>query len=220
MKPFKIRCSAISQIMTNPRSKGEILSETSKTYCENWAKEQIYARRIEIASKYMQKGVECEANSIAEISRYYGQPFEKNEQYFEDDFTTGTPDIITSDTVIDVKNSWDFTTFPLFETDPPKQYVMQLQGYMHLTGRHHASLIFALSDMPESLIEREAWAKARREGVDFTPELLSEMTERYTYMDIADKFRFKRYDFDFDVNFVASVIERVELCRNYINSII
>ena len=41
MKEFKIRCSAIGKIMTNPRSKTETLSKTTKTYLEEWSKEQI-----------------------------------------------------------------------------------------------------------------------------------------------------------------------------------
>ena len=40
---FKIRCSAIGQIMTNGRS-GDGLSQTAKSYCENWVKEKIYSK--------------------------------------------------------------------------------------------------------------------------------------------------------------------------------
>ena len=56
MKEFKIRCSAIGKIMTNARSKTETLSKTTKTYLEEWSKEQIYKRKKEVFSKYIDKG--------------------------------------------------------------------------------------------------------------------------------------------------------------------
>ena len=40
MIPFKIRCSAIGQIMTNSRKKGE-LSKTTQSYLDLWIKEKI-----------------------------------------------------------------------------------------------------------------------------------------------------------------------------------
>ena len=39
---FKIRASASGKLMVNPRSKLETLSETTKTYVKEWAKEHIY----------------------------------------------------------------------------------------------------------------------------------------------------------------------------------
>ena len=41
MQDFKIRCSAIGKIMTDPRSKSEALSETTKTYCRQWLTEKV-----------------------------------------------------------------------------------------------------------------------------------------------------------------------------------
>jgi hypothetical protein len=52
LKEFKIRCSAIGQIMTNPRSNTEVLSETTKTYCQNWVKEQIYGIEKQIKAAF------------------------------------------------------------------------------------------------------------------------------------------------------------------------
>ena len=60
MKQFKIRCSAIVQIMTNPRAKKDVeaglLSATTKTYYQDWYKEQLYKRRKTFSNKYVQKG--------------------------------------------------------------------------------------------------------------------------------------------------------------------
>jgi len=39
---MKIRCSALGKIMTSPRSKSELLSQTAKTYVHELAIEHLY----------------------------------------------------------------------------------------------------------------------------------------------------------------------------------
>ena len=136
---FKIRCSAIGQIMTNSRTKGQ-LSKTAQSYVETWIKEQIYKRRKVITTKYMDKGNMVENESISFAGRVLNADITKNEQRYENELLIGTPDVITEDYVIDVKNSWDCFTFPLFyENVPNKDYFYQAQGYMALTGLSHYS---------------------------------------------------------------------------------
>jgi hypothetical protein len=57
---MKIRCSAIGKIMTNPKTKGESLSQTTKTYLQELAVEEIYGIRKEFSSRYTDKGNEVE----------------------------------------------------------------------------------------------------------------------------------------------------------------
>jgi len=45
MKLFKARASSSGKLMTKPRSKSEVLSKTTKSYLEEWTKEQIYGVR-------------------------------------------------------------------------------------------------------------------------------------------------------------------------------
>ena len=61
---FKIRASSAGKLMTNPKNKTETLSETTKTYLEEYLKEQIYGVRKEIDSKYITKGIELEDDAI------------------------------------------------------------------------------------------------------------------------------------------------------------
>ena len=116
MKELKIRCSAIGKIMSNPRSKGELLSATTKTYIKELVLEHKYGIKKEINSRYLDKGnqVEDMAIELAEQALGLGFVF-KNELYFENDHLTGTPDIITDTLIVDVKSSWNGTTFPMFE---------------------------------------------------------------------------------------------------------
>jgi len=52
-KNFKIRASGAGSIMTNPRSKTELLSQTTTTFVYDWIKESIYVVKKQIKSKYL-----------------------------------------------------------------------------------------------------------------------------------------------------------------------
>ena len=62
---MKIRASSIGKIMTNPKTKGESLSQTTKTYLQELAVEEVYNIRKEFSSRYTDKGNEVEELSIA-----------------------------------------------------------------------------------------------------------------------------------------------------------
>jgi hypothetical protein len=217
MKQFKIRCSAIGDIMTNPRNKKDSLSKTTMGYLENWVKENIIYNRIKKSeSKYFDKGNLMEEPSLDYIAEHLGYGMlVKNEEYFEDDFITGTPDVILKDHLIDVKNSWDCFTFPLFFWGTPnKGYYWQAQGYMHLTGRDSYKLIYVLMDTPEHLIENEYKYNKNKEN-----ESLEEFSEYYKYDKINPKHRIKVFDIKRNQEDIDSIIERVKECRNYVNQL-
>lgn len=195
---FKCRASAAGLLMTNPRNKGEQLSETTKTYVQEWFKEKIYGVRKEISSKYIDKGLEFEDFSIDKMIEWLDLPFAiKNQDCFEDDFFTGEPDLLLPDRVIDAKNSWDCFTFPLFDTEiPTKGYEYQVQTYMHLTGLKKASVVYILLDTPET-----KWSSP------------------ISYENVPKEYRIKKFDFEYDPEIIAKLQERVLLCREYINQL-
>jgi hypothetical protein len=213
MKDFKIRCSAIGKIMTNARSKTETLSKTTISYLEEWTKEQIYSRRKEIFSKYLDKGNAVEVDSLDFIKTHLNyKQLEKNEESFENDFLTGTPDAILDDHIIDVKNSWDCFSFPLFfNSIPNKDYYYQAQGYMALTGIDRYKLIYTLMDTPEDLIQREYFGDQSTDLVEFA--------SKYKYSDIEPQYRIKVFDIYRNDEDIENIYNRVDECRQYINSL-
>jgi len=222
MKIFKCRASAIGQIMTNDRS-GKAMGETAKSYCEQWIKEQLYDRKKDFSNKYTQKGNETEDNSLDFIAKCLNYGFIlKNEERFENEYVCGTPDAILEDVIIDVKNSWDCFTFPLFAKKiPTKDYYYQLQAYMWLTGVHHAKLIYTLSDTPQHLIEKEAYWYAKNNGYsELDVELYEEFEKKMTYTDVDDKLKIKIFDIEFDDAVIDAIKSRVIECRNYIETLI
>lgn len=215
MKDFKIRCSAIGQIMTNAISKNEVLGQTAKTYCEDWLKEQIYKRKKTITNKYVEKGLVMEDNGLDYIAEELGYGMLiKNEQFFENEYMTGTPDVILKDHLIDVKNSWDAFTFPLFSDNIDKNYYYQAQGYMALTGLDSYKLIYVLMNTPEYLIEKE-YTYNNFYDMDY-----EEFEKYYLYDDIDSKYRIKVFDIQKDDTVINEINERVLECRKYIETLV
>jgi hypothetical protein len=197
--------------MTPAKAKGGGLSETAKSMLVTWYKEKLYGRKKEIQSKYMTKGNTCEDAAIEYINKLYGTDHKKNEDHFEDTYLHGTPDIIGEDVILDIKNSWDFTTFPLFSSYlPNRDYMYQLQGYMMLTGKRKGAIVYTLMDLPDDQIELEY----RRSGG--TGLVTPEFKANYKYADIADKLRVKRFDIDYDEELATAVLDKVEEARKFI----
>ena len=199
MKDFKIRASAAGQIMTNPQKKTDLISKTTVTYVYNWLKESIYGVRKEINNKYLNKGITLEDEAIDSAITWLDLPFVlKNEKYFEDDFFCGTPDLILEDEVLDIKNSWDCFTFPLFENEiPTKDYFYQLQVYMHLTGKRKARLVYVLLNTPEDL----TWEKQN------------------DYSSLDKKYRIKTFSIEYDESVIEDLKQRVINIREFIKTI-
>jgi len=219
MKQFKIRASALGQIMTDGKAKGS-MGKICQSYCEQWLKEQLYGRKKEFSNKYTQKGQIMEDNSLDFIADELGYGMLiKNQQLFENDYMTGTPDALPTDLVIDVKNSWDCFTFPLLEDElPNKDYWWQMQSYMILAKCNKSKVIYVLSDTPLHLIEKQARYTAHDTGREYD-EVLAELTATMTYADIPNRYKIKVYDIPLDVDVEARIISRVEECRKYINKL-
>ena len=133
---------------------------------------------------------------------------------------TGTPDLILKDCVIDVKNSWDCFTFPLFETEiPNKDYFYQGQVYMHLTGKKKYKLIYTLLDTPKEIIEREAYYYANNNYLEYDEDLYKKFEKKMTYKDISDDLKIKVFEFDYCPKTIETIIERVKECRSIIEKL-
>lgn len=231
MKQFKCRASAIGNIVTMPRSKKDKeagkLSKTAEGYVQAWLKEQpeFYARRKEFYSKYTYKGNKVEDDSIDFAAEMLGYPLLfKNEDSYENDYITGTPDVIVADCVLDLKNSWDQSTFPIFETEvPSKDYWWQGQGYMWLTGRNHYKLVYTLTDAPSEQIAAEARRYCYANYLDldmYFGEVYEEMEYKMTYSDVPAKLKIKVFEFDYDLAAIDTITERVQASRNYIQNLL
>lgn len=221
-KTYKERASQVGKIMTNPRSKSEEISKTALAQIqERWLRDQFGIKR-EIWSKAMDKGIECEDDSIDLFARVHGLfNLEKNQEYFENDHFTGTPDLITEDCIIDIKSSWDGNTYPWFQDPnqiPSKDYYYQLQCYMDLCGKDRAILAYCLvnakEDMIQDEIRRQAW---QHKMIETTNEFDDKVRAQMEYDHIPEILRVKTFEIEKDQDMIDQMKERVELCRKFYN---
>jgi len=221
LKEFKIRASGIGDIMG---VKG--LGKTGETFCSNWLKESLYDRRKNFKNKYTEKGIVMEDEAIQYVKEQLGwrEDITKNDEWFEDDYFTGTPDILIEEesVVIDIKNSYDCYTFPLFETEiPTKGYDYQLQAYMALTGYEKAYLVYVLMDAPLDIMKAEmrrlSWAEGLRGEIP--DELYQKVKQEMTYSHLPAHLRIKIFEVVRDEKVIKQIKGRVDECRSYIEKV-
>lgn len=217
---FKFRCSSLGKLMTASRSKSEPLSKTTQSYLKQIHTEEVFNRRFEIRSKYLDKGIMVEEESITLYSKVKGELFLKNQERFTNEFITGEPDNIDGK-IRDIKSSWSFETFPLHEESiPNKDYYYQLQGYMALTGLDEAELIYCLVNTPDLLIEDEKRRQSWKLGfMELPVELAMEIEDNMRFEDIPENMRVKVFEVKKDNAVIEQIYERVELCRDYLNDL-
>lgn len=142
----------LGQLLDKKHAKPE-LSKTVQNYLKELHREELFGRTNDITSKYLDKGIQAEEKSLSLLCSVTGQWFQKNKERFNNDFISGEPDN-TQAIIRDIKSSWNFRTFPMYEAEiPNSDYYWQLQGYMDLTGIDHAELIYCLVDTPFKIIE-------------------------------------------------------------------
>jgi len=220
---MKIRCSSLGKIMTAPRSKSEVLSQTAKTYVEELAKEHLFGIKKVFKSRYTDKGNEVEEKAIELTEDVLGFEFlTKNENYYQNDWVKGTPDIITTSLVIDVKSSWSGDTFPFFETElPNKDYYYQVMGYMWLTGKKNALISYCLINTPEEIvndeIRRTAWGKYE---IEPSEETIRDVVALHSFDNIPKDRRVKAFHVEYNEGVVNEMKTRIEYCRTYFNELI
>ena len=159
------RCSALGHLMTEPKSKSEKISETTKKHLCDIYVSRVWGKSKETFTKFTNKGLMVEEDSLTLFSRHQRKFFTKNEVTLANPYIMGTPDVITSDMVIDIKSSWDAFTFIKTRFDLNKMYYWQLQGYMWLAQKEKAMLAYCLINTPDVIVQGEKRKLAWQSGI-------------------------------------------------------
>ena len=191
--------SSIGKLMTNGRGKNE-MGATAKSYIKQVAKENFYGYRSEINNKYIQKGLSQEQDSIDLLNTVRFEGYVKNTVRMVDELMTGECDIITNDSIIDIKTSWSLDTFPVMAEDGYDAiYEWQLRAYMRLYDKPKAELIYCMVTTSNELLNE--WENLDIHRVDH----------------IAPEKRITVLSFDRDEAKEKEMVERLELCTEYYN---
>lgn len=221
-KPLTVKMEEELALLLYKDSHPELPAGARKV-CELWVKQQLFSRRKEFTSKYTERGNASEAQAIEEICLHLGVSAKKNDEYFSDEWTEGTPDAIPDGVnfLFDAKCPWDCFTFPHFEKELPEpDYKWQGQVYLSLVpGKEICKFVYKLIDTPENIVQQEAKTWCFKNGEMLRPEIVDEMRERLTYKNIDPKYKIKIFDVVKDDAAIKALHERVEMCREYIGTI-
>lgn len=197
------------------------LSATTKNYLEQLHKEEVFGKCEELRSKYLDKGIQVEEQSITLYSELTNTLFIKNKERRNNHFITGEPDN-TQGKIRDIKSSWSLATFPMHDDRLTNvDYYWQLQGYMELFDKEDSELIYCLVDTPEELINDEMRRTGWKSGftADIPDELEAEIRSNMTFSDIPAQLRVKVFHVKRDRLAMRQLEEQVIRCRAYLNQL-
>lgn len=202
---MKFRCSSIGKLMTEPKSKSEgPLSVGAKTYIRELADQEIFGVDFVVSSKAMEKGIECESDSILLLNSVRKLSLRKNTERRSNDFITGECDLF--DSVLkrghDIKTSWSIATFPITSKDcEDKLYEWQMRGYMALWNADEWEVNYCLVDTPDRLI-------------GFEP------MELHFVSNIPEHMRVTTWTVKRDIEKEEAIFEKVKHARDYFRQVI
>lgn len=202
---MKFRCSSIGKLMTEPKSKSEgPLSVGTKTYIRELAAQEIFGVDFVVSSKAMEKGIECESDSILLLNSVRKLSLRKNTERRSNDFITGECDLF--DSVLkrghDIKTSWSIATFPITSKDcEDKLYEWQMRGYMALWNADEWEVNYCLVDTPDRLI-------------GFEP------MELHFVSNIPEHMRVTTWTVKRDIEKEEAIFEKVKHARDYFRQVI
>lgn len=199
------------------------LPKTCVSYLEQWVKEKVFNYRTELKSDYLDKGNMCEDEAIAMTIKEFGLPYnEKNEFFFENDYMTGTPDIIYQDEIIDTKCSFTPDTFPVFVDKPLKEhninYWWQGQSYMELCSVNNYSVAYCLVNTPKEIVDKLLYRGTQGLNFEASDRKHKEIVARHNFDNVPSSMRVKRFPFVRDPESAKAIEIRVKMCRKYINN--
>jgi hypothetical protein len=221
------RCSGTGSLMTDPKLKADKdagnLSETAKTFVEDkWLFEQFgFAESIK--NQYMDKGNFCEQDSMDLVSQVIDGGFRSRfNTKLQNDYVIGTPDIVLTDCVEDIKTSWNLKTF--FNAELSKMYYAQAQCYMWLTGKEKYRLIYSLVPTPQSMVLNECEKLVYKysknyENEDYIKECQQIQRNNDLIKELPTEKRVKVFAFDYDPQYIETLKIRIDKAREYYNTL-
>ena len=184
---MKFRASQLGKLMTSSRTKGEALGQTAKSYIIQKAKEDFFEYKTELTNKYVLKGIHQEQDSIDLLNAVRFENYKKYEHRAENEWLTGSCDIITEELIIDIKSSWSLETFPAtnYELKDLSEYEWQGRAYMWLYDRPRFELCYVMvSTADDILSDYDSYAIHKVDHIDPAKRITSIRFERDKELEI------------------------------------
>jgi hypothetical protein len=222
------------------------LSETCKTFLEDWFLDNFFERRIIANAKQMDKGNMVEAKSIAFAQRHFGKLLSKYEgDVLENDFIRGICDVETDSEILEFKSCYTYRTMPYFDSKiENKEHELQLMCYLSegMYNKEVGHVCYTLQDLPPEMLIDELRRLSPRKPTDlevfkhviqfvYTADGFEDAVSicadfgfeigKYNEMfkEIEPEYRFKSFELKRDEEVLAKIKQRVIECRAYIETL-
>jgi len=231
---IKFRASSWGNLLSEPVSKADReagkLSLTCQKELIKIYNRVVYGRVKDITTKQMDKGIQAEPDSIVLLSRVSGNFYYKNEDYLENEWFCGHPDIFSGDhiqnanEVLDIKTSWEMDSFmPKLIEEPDKGYIAQLNCYFSLTGAKSGAIAYCLVSAPINIVESEKKALLWKMNVisELSPEYLKaceELERLMVFEDIDYRERVIVQPVQRDEELIQKMKDKVPILRSWLQS--
>jgi hypothetical protein len=212
------------------------LSDTAKAFVRKIWLFMKKGVRLDIKSKFLDKGLYGEEDAITLISEVDGILYVKNEERRNNEDHTGECDVVKvingKKIVIDTKCSWSPDTF--MNAEPEINYEWQGRIYMELWDADEFHLKYCLVDAPPHLVQREKdsakWKYFSGDMTDAELDLFEKsMQPIYDQIDLNMVYstnpaftkaeRVKTFIFYRDKEKMKLMAERVKMAREYYKTI-
>jgi len=132
------------------------LSVGAKTCVEQLAKQLVYGYEEQMSSKYTEKGLLVEDQSIQLYNEVFFTNYTKNTERRTNDWITGECDICSPGRIIDIKSPWSLQTFPAtIAAGRAKGYEWQGRAYMMLWDVDEFEIAYCMVSTPDDLVGYE-----------------------------------------------------------------
>lgn len=206
------------------------LSETCKKYLVGMFGYMKYnakiAKTAQSQKPCVSKGVELEEQGIELVSFIDKKQYERPTGYVENDYFIGVCDAICLEEghILDVKTSWNASNFMAVRISNKLSHSHwgQMQGYLNLYNLDRGTVCFVLANTPPHLIEQEKASLFKKYMFgEIDREKYEVDTAKFDSLFNFEKIPINKRIIRFEVNkspeYVQKVIQRVELCREYIS---
>lgn len=220
------RASQVGRLMTDPKLNADKLAgnlgQTAKSYIEEIWLHKEFGYKEEIMTDEMLKGLICEQDSMELVQQVLGGEFRvKNRKNFKNDYLIGTPDIVLTDSIEDLKTSFTVKTF--FNSEFNSIYYWQGQVYMELTGVKHFRLIYCLVNTPEEIVldlEKRLYYKFSCDEDNPHYKLwVEQIRKNHNFDNIPAKNRIKVFEFVYNPEDIEKMYRKIDKAREYYKSL-
>jgi len=212
----KVRFELERKLVEIPESN---LSAGAKTYVQEVWNEHHYSFRKQFSNKYTRKGHELEGRSISVLMEYLDTFGVKNDEYLENDYIGGTPDVRLDNpkVTIDVKNVYfpDGLNIHTPEVEDTN-YIWQMHAYNWLDGKEKGYIARILMNPPEEQLRGQIWDHWRAsEGVgEPTEDFSAEVEQMYDFENrVPLNDRIRLFEVNTTEDDIKAMIKAVELFR-------